>query len=57
MSRDASYKKPDDKIVTVPMSAYLHRKLRILAAHRNESIKETMTAALLGLLHETRINL
>lgn len=57
MARDSSYKKPGDSIVTVPMDASLHRKLRVLAAYRGETIKDTMIAALTALLEATEIKL
>lgn len=43
MSRDSSYKRQDDVIVTVPISQELHRRMRIKAIHENLTIKALVT--------------
>lgn len=43
MSRDNSYKKQDDVIVTVPMTPALHKRLRIKCIHENITIKAFVT--------------
>lgn len=44
--RDPSYKPPGSRIVTIPVSPELHRKIRIRAAELDISVKELGTRAL-----------
>lgn len=46
MGRDSSYKKPTDKILTVPVNLNLHTRIRIAAAERQVSLKEFCTTAI-----------
>lgn len=46
MGRDSSYKKPTDKILTIPIEPELHRRVRVQAAHEDISLKELGTKAL-----------
>lgn len=46
MSRDSSYKRPDDVILTVPVSQELHKRIRIKAIHDNLTIKALVTKLL-----------
>lgn len=49
MSRNG-YAKPEDVIVTVPISRELHRDLKVVAASRGLSIKWLLTNAIKGLV-------
>jgi hypothetical protein len=44
--RDGTYKGHGDSIVTVPVSAELHKKLRIKAASEGRTIKWLLTKAI-----------
>jgi len=46
MGRDSSYKKPDETIVTVPLSPELHHRLRVRCVHENITIKAFVTKLL-----------
>lgn len=43
MSRDSTYKRPDDVIVTVPLAPALHYRLRVKCVHENITIKAFVT--------------